>query len=72
MTVSFSRIIDSRLVTMDLEFKTHPNTTYIQTNRGRMLKIKVKECLPILHRLFEVSHTSEYMYIPMKYVKEIK
>ena len=71
MKVSFLRMIDNEPVSLTVTFNGDPIRKFVQTNRGEMLKIKIKESMQILHDLFEVSYTSEYMYIPMKYVKEL-
>ena len=64
-------MIDNEPVSLTVTFNGDPIRKFVQTNRGEMLKIKIKESMQVLHDLFEVSFTSEYMYIPMKYVKEI-
>ena len=71
MKVSFLRMINNEPVSLTVTFNGDPIRKFVQTNRGEMLKIKIKESMQILHDLFEVSYTSEYMYIPMKYVKEL-
>ena len=47
----------------------------IDTKRGKMLKIKQKsrnEYNSAFTRAFEITYTSEWIYIPMKYIMEIK
>ena len=47
----------------------------IDTKRGKMLKIQQKNKNwhdPVLKRVFETTFTSEWIYIPMKYIMEIK
>ena len=47
----------------------------IDTKRGKMLKVQQKnknEHDLVLARAFEITYTSEWIYIPMKYIMEIK
>jgi ribosomal protein S8 len=47
----------------------------VSTKRGEMLKVpllKKNKRDEVLTKAYEISYTSEYMYIPMKYVMSIK
>lgn len=54
----------------------YSNYEIVNTNMGKFLKIPLdkdrNKRSDVLSRLFEISFTSEWMYIPMKYIKEIQ
>lgn len=80
MIVTFSRTKDDSLYNTKygpVELTTEEPCLHeiIETKRGRMLKIEISNKNAydfVLAKAFGVSFTSEWMYIPMKYVKSIK
>lgn len=80
MTVTFSRTKDDPLYNFKygpliLDIEDWRKYEIIDTKRGKMLKLqqRVKNGHDVtLARAFEITFTSEWIYIPMKYVMEIK
>ena len=48
--------------------------SYVETKKGKMLKVPIKPNKRdgYLHKIFDVSFTDKFMYIPVKNIKYIK
>ena len=71
MKIKLLKLVDDQLLRLDLEFYEEPKRRFVNTARGRMLKIDWKHKVPSIYKVFEISWTFDYMYIPTKYIKEI-
>ena len=80
MVVTFSRTKDEPLYNfkygiVQIYIEDYRKYEIIDTKRGKMLKVQQKkknEYDLVLARNYEITFTSEYFYIPMKYVMDIR
>ena len=71
MKIKLLKLVDNQLASLEIEFYEEPKRQFVDTARGRMLKVNWKHKVPPMYKVFGIFWTFDYMYIPTKYIKEI-